>query len=167
MKKLKEFYHYGIKVETRISKDGAERDLQQSGIKYTELPLVENKVLRFYKDGKKYYAYCVSTEIDEEPYERVFITSQIPEDMCWRNIIDDYNQQCDKKVPMQLRTRARVLYDKAKQMVRENPIKEPENFLEWAELPKKKDIEVALLSLGVSWDELKNMDHHDVPELDE
>lgn len=165
------FYHYGVKVFVRLSENGIYSDLKEAGIDYSTLPLIADKVVTFYLNGKKNYAYCVWISIDEEPYEEIFITEEIPEDMNWKNIKEDYVNQFRGEESMRLKTRARVLFDEAKsrayeyvkeQMLRKNP-KEMWNF----NLVKRKDVEYALLGLGTSWNELLEEDHHDVPELDE
>ncbi len=165
------FYHYGIKVYVRLSENGIYSDLKEAGIDYIALPLIDNKVVKFNLNGKKVYAYCVMTDIDEKSYERIYITEEIPEDMNWKNIEEDYTNQLHGEECMRLKTRARVLFDEAKSMaynyVKKQILrKNPEEMWKFP-LVKKKDIEYPLIVLGTSWNELLDEDHHDTPELDE
>lgn len=165
------YYHYGVRVFVRLSENGIYSDLKAAGIDYTTLPLVDDKVVRFYLNGKKVYAYCVWVDIDEEPYEEIFTTEEIPEDMNWKNIKEDYTGQLHGEEAMRLRTRARVLFDKAKSMAydyaKKNALNETPKRMWDSNFVTKKDINYALLGLGTNWDELLAEDYHDVPELDE
>lgn len=164
---MNKFMHYGAEVTVQSLAHSFEDDLKKEGIEYVELPLLENKVLRYCYNGKKRYAYITYPNVAEEYAENVYITEEIPDDMNWDNIERDYRAQMDGEEPMLLATRARVLYDAAYKMACDNPVKEPDGFLAWMQGPSKKELDLALITLGTSLQELREADHHDVPELDE
>ena len=69
---------------------------------------------------------------------------------------------------MLLPSRARVLYDAAKELVRKE--QKPTSIMELLTPVDKRELKLALLNAyGVSWEELKEMDHYDLDdsELDE
>lgn len=129
----KEFSHYGINIKVVYLHDGNfEKQLNDEGICYTFLPLIKEKVIKFKKDGIKYYAYCVPIEMDEDPYEEIFLTTEIPDDMNWQRIREDFFSQLDNNDPMLIKTRARVLYDEAKKIAKNFASKKySENFFDW------------------------------------
>ena len=108
------FKHYGIEVSHQLIGRKFEDCLKEKGIRYIELPLLEDKVLRYEYEGKRRYAYIVPANGREEYLEHVYITTEIPEDLSWSNIELDYRIQKEKESPMLLPSRARVLYDAAK-----------------------------------------------------
>ena len=105
------FKHYGIEVSHQRIGRKFEDCLKEKGIRYIELPLLEDKVLRYEYEGKRRYAYIAPANGREEYLENVYITSEIPEDLSWSNIELDYRIQREKESPMLLPSRARVLYD--------------------------------------------------------
>ncbi len=163
----KSFCHYGVKINVRHSYKGIEYQLKKSRIEYIALPLLDEKVFRFYKNGKRYYAYCCIHEFDEISYEIAYITTDIPEDMSWQNIEEDYLLQQEGYPPMEMKTRARVLYDEAHHRACDLASQTCKTFLEWMQEVSKTELEVALASVDTTLNELFEMDHHDVPELEE
>lgn len=159
---MEKFIHYGVEVVVQSITEKFEDQLKELDIPYIELPLIEDKVLRYIYNGQKKYAYITYSNIPDEYREKVYITTEIPEDMCWRNIELDYRGQMDNEEPRLLPSRARVLYDKAEEIIKED--RKPTSFLNWIDRPDKKEIKLALLSLGITWDELKEMNHYDVSD---
>lgn len=162
------FKHYGIEVSHQRIGRKFEDCLKEKGIRYIELPLLEDKVLRYEYEGKRRYAYIAPANGREEYLENVCITSEIPEDLSWSNIELDYRIQREKESPMLLPSRARVLYDAAKELVRKE--QKPTSIMELLTPVDKRELKLALLNAyGVSWEELKEMDHYDLDdsELDE
>ena len=75
----------------------------------------------------------------------------------------DYRIQKEKESPMLLPSRARVLYDAAKELVRKE--QKPTSLMEMIAPVDKKELKLALLNAyGVSWEELKEMDHYDLDD---
>lgn len=162
------FKHYGIEVSHQLIGRKFEDCLKEKGIRYIELPLLEDKVLRYEYEGKRRYAYIAPANGREEYLEHVYITTEIPEDLSWSNIELDYRIQREKESPMLLPSRARVLYDAAKELVRKE--QKPTSIMELLTPVDKRELKLALLNAyGVSWEELKEMDHYDLDdsELDE
>ena len=87
--------------------------------------------------------------------------------MNWKNIESDRIHQEAGDPPMELPTRARVVFDDCKhRWLKENPPKD----LMVSFRPRKPDPEEMsqmFIGYNTNLEELKEMDHHDVPELDE
>lgn len=157
------FKHYGIEVSHQLIGRKFEDCLKEKGIRYIELPLLEDKVLRYEYEGKRRYAYIVPANGREEYLEHVYITTEIPEDLSWSNIELDYRIQKEKESSMLLPSRARVLYDAAKELVRKE--QKPTSLMEMIAPVDKKELKLALSNAyGVSWEELKEMDHYDLDD---
>ena len=110
--------------------------------------------------------------VPEEYWQEVYIIEKIPDDLNWDNIVKDYRWQSRGDEPMKLPTRARLLYDEADHRAYEWEKEEnPERFTDWRNLQAghidPKQFRLALMSLGTSLEELKEMDHEDTPEIDE
>lgn len=164
---MKVYTHYGVEVVFQCLYGKSFKEILDSAEKnYTELPLLDKTIYKYSNDGKTQYAYIICPNVPEEYVEEVYITTQVPDDMNWDKLVKDINDQAGGKDPMQMPTRARILYDKAVKMACENPLDQPESFIDWSQ-PKEKDVELALVSLGYTKEELKKMQHYDVPELDE
>ena len=67
------FKHYGIEVSHQLIGRKFEDCLKEKGIRYIELPLLEDKVLRYEYEGKRRYAYIVPANGREEYLEHVYI----------------------------------------------------------------------------------------------
>ena len=63
-------------------------------------------------------------------------------------------------------TKARKMYDAAERLVSSNR-KEPKDPLSMPEEMDKKELNLALLHLGIDLKELRQLDHWDVPEIDD
>ena len=163
------FKHYGVDSLYQVINQPFEEELKKQGIKYIELPLLKEKVLKYTYECKTKYAYIVHPNIplDEGYVEEVYITERIPDDMSWNNLAKDFELQRDENKEMSLPTRARILWDEAENIVCKNRNVESNNFQEWITPVIKKEINDTLISLGSSLEELKNSEHHDVPEIDE
>ena len=68
---------------------------------------------------------------------------------------------------MIMQTRAKVLYDAAKDIVRKNREKNDENILlhPFCKIDEK-ELNYALISLGTNLEELRAMEHYDVDDID-
>lgn len=159
-----QFKHYGVEVVYQECEPGEfEEQLRKQKIKYKHLPILDKKIIKYKKDDEVKYAYFAhSTTCD-----RIFVTTEIPEDMRWENIDLDYRMQSEGEEPMPLVTRARLLYDKAVDIATGIELQKRELF--GVTMPphvSDAGLNMALISLGTSLAEIKRMDHHDVPELD-
>lgn len=163
------FKHYGVDSLYQTINHPFEDELKKQGIEHIELPLLKEKVLKYTYEGKTKYAYIVHPNVhpEEEYIEEVYITERIPDDMSWKNLAKDLELQKDGNKEMALPTKARILYDEAESIVNKNRNAESNSFQEWIKSATKKEINDILISLGSSLEELKNADHHDVPEINE
>lgn len=170
---MNKFKHYGKDVwrQAFTEKTWVE-ELKKSGLEYTALPDIEHEIYKYIKDGNERYALVYYPDIPEDALQEVYIIEKIPDDLSWDNIIEDYRQQSRGYEPMKLPTRARLLYDEADHRAYEWEKEEnPERFTDWRNLQAghsdPKQFRLALMSLGTSIEELKEMDHSDTPEIDE
>lgn len=159
-----QFKHYGVDVVYQECEPGEfEEQLRKQGITYKHLPILDKKIIKYTKDGVTKYAYFTHSAI----CDRIFTTTEIPEDMKWENIDLDYQMQSEGEEPMPLVTRARLLYDKAVSLATCVELQK-RDFFEMTMPPHVSDtnLNTALISIGSSLVKIKGMDHHDVPELD-
>lgn len=164
---MKVYRHYGVEVVFQSLHDKSfKEELEKAAINYTELPILDKTIYKYTKDGATKYAYVVYPNVPEEYVEEVYITCQTPDDMDWDKIVKDVYDQANGETPKEMPTRARILYDKAVEMACNLPEELDADFTDWSQ-PKEKDVELALVSLGYTKEEIKKMPHYDVPELDE
>lgn len=159
---MKKFFHYGTEIIFQCDKS-FESSLKREGIAYTALPYLEDIVFRYTADGIKKYAYVVPASMDEEYTEHVFLTTEIPEDLSWKNIAIDFRQQQRGETPMELPTRAYTIYREARRLVL---ARTPWTF-ELNPKPDTREMTYTFINLGTTIQELKEMDHNDCLELDE
>lgn len=133
--------------------------LKENGIEYTELPVMENDVLTYAEDGETKYALIAKENATDTYVENVYITNEIPTDMSWSNLLLDCQGQKNGEKPMELKTKAKLICEKAYQIAIEPNM----NMFQIAEL-KAEDFRIALTKLGYTLSEIKEMDHHDVDE---
>ena len=158
------FFHYGVEVLYQTIEHSFEEDLKSQNIAYTILPILEHRIVKYSIENKTRYALIRTLNVPEEYIEEIFITERMPDDMNWNRLMEDCRNQIHKENPMEMETFARVMWDKARNMVYENASKRLD-YLTWN--PDKKDYEAAIIILGSTIGELLEMDHHDVPELEE
>lgn len=163
------FTHYGVDSLYQTLRHPFEDDLKKQGIKYIELPLLKEKVLKYTYEGKTRYAYIVfpNVPLDEGYVEEVYITERIPDDMSWKNLAKDLELQKDRNKEMILPTKARILWDEAESIISKSRNAESNNLQEWIIPVTKKEMNNVLISLGSSLEKLKESEYHDVPEIDE
>lgn len=168
MNNIKEFNHYGVIVLRQVIGSRFKDTLEQKGVDYIALPFIDDEVYRYTYDGKRKYAYITHSNAPEEYIEHVYITTEIPEDMNWKNIELDYLGQATGEKPMKIQTRAKVLYDAAKDIVKKNTKESDKNifFNFFDNKIDEKELNYALISLGTNLEELRAMDHHDVDDID-
>lgn len=170
---MKKFKHYGKDVWVQTFTETNWIDgLKKNGFEYVALPDIEHEIYKYVKDGKERYALIHYPDVPEEYWQEIYIIEKIPDDLNWDNIVKDYRWQSRGDEPMKLPTRARLLYDEADHRAYEWEKEEnPERFTDWRNLQAghidPKQFRLALMSLGTSLEELKEMDHEDTPEIDE
>lgn len=86
---MEKFNHYGVEVIYQVIDGPFEEVLKQNGVKYTALPYIEDIVFRYEKNGRRKYAYIEVEKLPDDYAERVYITSEIPEDLSWKGIAED------------------------------------------------------------------------------
>ena len=119
---MEKFMHYEEEIICQCTDSHTfEKTLKEKGVKYHYLPLEKEKVIKYWEDEKRHFAY-----FHNETY--VFITDSIPDDMNWENIYYDYKGQAHNEEPMKLPTRAKVLCQKAEERLNENKEFTFENF---------------------------------------
>ena len=149
---MDKYIHYGVDVTYQQLVDKSFRDdLKKAGIPYTDLPILENDVLTYEYDGKRRYAVIELGNAPDAYIENVYITTEIPLDMDWEALLRDCHGQRCKEEPMPLKTKARIICEKAYDIAL--PETTPENVFS-AVLP----------SLGYSADDILEMDHHDISD---
>ena len=148
--------HYDQPVIYQQITDRSFKDiLKESGIKYKELP-IEETVLMYEKDGTIKYAYIVQGNVPDTYVENIYITGTIPADMNWKNVALDIDRQKNGESPMQLKTKARFICEKAEEIATE--------VVGFERRLNPKKFRLALISLGYTLKEIKEMEHRDISE---
>lgn len=163
---IKTYKHYGKEVIFQQIQDKRFIDvLKENNVNYTELPILDYRVLLYHKEAENYYAIIVPVNAVEVYLENVYITKEIPLDMNWENLVEDINNQRNGETPMMLKTKAKLLCEKAEKLVLESENKNDDGFF------SSLDTEInpayfrqALITLGYSIEEVLEMEHHDVNE---
>lgn len=165
---LKKYTHYGIEVIYQVidtfKNSNFRQALKENGIEWVDLPILEPDVLTYIKDGVRRYA-CI--EECPEDTEAVYITESIPLDMDWKKLIDDCNHQGRGKEPMQMKTKAKVICEKAEEMAYKSAIEncaEKDPFMMAMTEYNSEDLKCAFIALGYSREDILNMDHCDVAD---
>ena len=83
------FKHYGVDVLFQRCECSFADFLKQQGVEYTVLPYLDDIVLRYNVNGVRKYAYITYPNTIDEYVEYVYITTEIPEDLNWKNIESD------------------------------------------------------------------------------
>lgn len=153
------FKHYGVNVTVQYC-ENFRKSLNEANISYTDLPIIEPTVLTYFLEGKQRYAVV-------NPYgegdEKVYLTSQIPLDMNWQNLIDDCDWQSNGDEPMTLHTRAYLLIKKAINLALDYKSKQEDfDFFAPSQDPSADEIRLGLSSIGTFLEDVLQMDHHDV-----
>lgn len=161
---MRKYTHYGKEVIYQQLVDESVRAiLKKNGIKYTDLPILENDVLMYEKDGKTKYV-CIVTGYDPEAYvENTYMTTDIPVDMDWHKLVLDCQRQKDGNEPMRIKTKASLICEKAEEMVMNEAMEKSENIFDILKLDPK-EFRHALLILGYNLEDIKKMDHSDINE---
>lgn len=137
--------------------------LKENHVEYKELPILDYRVLLYSKDMEDKYAVIVPVNAVETYLENVYITTEIPQDMSWENLIEDISNQRNGEKPMELKTKAKLLCEKAEKLVLENQTNEDYfNSLDTEIDPGL--FRMALTTLGYTIEEVLEMDHHDIDE---
>lgn len=110
----KTYTHYGIKVVRQVTDKPFTLSLSGAGIDYVELPVIAPLVVMYTKDEVKKYAVIVPCSIPDDYQERVYITTEIPSDLSWQNLIDDVEAQyLDGAAPKTMQSRLRLMLETA------------------------------------------------------
>lgn len=81
MEDMKEYMHNGQKViHQTISDDSFLDHLSKAGIVPEELPLLDNRVFKYTKDGVTRYACVYAANVPEMYLEKIYITESLPEE---------------------------------------------------------------------------------------
>lgn len=162
------FKHYGVDILfQQLDKYSFEYELKQRGLEYTFLPYLDDIVLKYTINGERKYAYITHSNIADEFYENVYITTEIPEDLNWQNIELDRWHQNAGDPPMELPTRARVIFDDCKHRWLQDNLPKDLMVSFKPRKPDPEEMSQMFIGYNTNLEELKEMDHHDVPELDE
>lgn len=155
---MERFKHYGQEVVYQFLEEGSFIDhLEKNGVEYTELPIMEDRVVCYAIDGRKKYAYMTGAA-----FRSVYITEEIPLDMSWENIAADHQAQRDGEEPMVMKTKALALIERAVTATTKEP--EVTSILEMA-LPEPDFDEIKsylFFALGYEVEDILKMEHHDV-----
>lgn len=167
---MKILQHYGIDVVFQIIEENFRDVLHNADIQYDELPILDVDVIRYVKDGMTKYA-CIGQE--KEGYRCVYITEQIPDDLDFKLLMEDIDNQVRHGVPMEKESKldkliCKVINDLADIMAAEEPLED--FFSSGIKEPTIKDIvaafKVEYAARAYRIDDLKNMEHSDIdPEF--
>ena len=160
---MKKLTHYGQEVIYQQLLDTGFRDaLRKKGIDYTDLPIVDDDVLMYTMDGITKYVCIVKGNSPDTYVENTYMTTQIPVDMSWDNLVDDCKGQLQGEDPMPLKTKVNILCESALQIAREAS---PDTDI-FSAFPavNARDFNFALTSLGYALDDIMEMDHHDISD---
>lgn len=161
---MRKYTHYGKEVIYQQLVDESFRMvLKKNGIKYIDIPILENDVLMYEKDGKTRYVCIVTGNAPDAYIENTYMTTDIPVDMNWNNLLLDCQGQKNGEKPMELKTKAKLICEKAEEMAMEKAAENIENIFELPELDPR-EFRLALIAMGYSLDEIKEMDHSDIDE---
>lgn len=138
--------------------------MKENNVNYTELPILDYRVLLYHKEAENYYAIIVPVNAVEAYVENVYITKEIPLDMDWCSLVEDINNQRSGDCPMELKTKAKLLCEKAEELVLESENKNDEFFASLDTVINPAYFRQALITLGYSIEEVLEMEHHDVSE---
>lgn len=160
------YKHYGKDVVFQQLQDKQFIDvLRENNIEHTELPILDYRVLLYHKRTEDYYAIIIPINAVEVYLENVYITKEIPLDMNWGNLVEDINNQRNGEIPMTLKTKAKLLCEKAEKLVLESENNNDDDF--FSSLGTEINpayFRQALITLGYSIEEIMEMDHHDINE---
>lgn len=157
------FKHYDVKVMIQDNGEAFEKWLKETGVEYTYLPILEDKVLMYTEqEGIQKYAYI------PRDHWHIFTTTEIPLDLNWKNIERDYRDQKKGEEPMRLPTRASLLMARADELSREDGERAGE-LVDFCWEPPADILNSSLMQLGTNLLEIDEMDHHDISQkyLDE
>lgn len=167
---MKVLQHYGVDVVFQILEENFRDVLYNANIQYEELPLLDVDVIRYVKDGTTKYA-CIGHE--DEGYRCVYITEHIPDDLDFKLLMEDIDNQVRHGVPMEKESKlhkliCKVINDITDTMAAEEPL---DNFFDSGiKDPTIKDIvaafKVEYAAHAYRLDDLKNMEHSNIdPEF--
>lgn len=167
---MKILQHYGIDVVFQIIEENFRDVLHNADIQYDELPILDVDVIRYVKDGTTKYA-CIGHE--DEGYRCIYITEQIPDDLDFKLLMEDIDNQVRHGVPIEKEGKlhkliGKVINDLADIMATEEPLED--FFSSSIKEPAIKDIveafKVEYAARAYRIDDLKNMEHSDIdPEF--
>lgn len=110
---VKTFNHYDIEVSKQIIDTKFTEQLQKNNISYRELPLIDNRVIMYKKDGINRYALITPLSHPDDYAEAVYITSVPPMDGDWNALKLDVDGQEQGEQPKKLKSRLNLLITKA------------------------------------------------------
>lgn len=160
------YTHYGIEVKySQIEDITFAEQMKKENVQCVALPILEHDVYECTKDGIKKYAVVEQVNWPDAYLENVYITSSIPVDLSWENLILDCKGQKSGEAPMALKTKAKVICEAAEDMALTEACKDRTDA-DFFTMPTidPKVFRLALISLGYSLETILKMDHHDVSE---
>ena len=118
---MEKYIHNGVEVTFQVADIGEFLKLLNSnGIIPSELPILDEKVYKYFVDGQKKYAIVVGVA---DECERIYITTEVPEDS-WGDLVHDVEGQRRKEKPASLKTRAEIVLREALKKASERADKE-------------------------------------------
>lgn len=159
------FSHYGVEVIRQIISKRFISVLDQKGIEYTELPLVEHWVVSYVLDNTKKYA-LINPCGDNEYAEYVYTTTEVPFDG-WDALVSDVEAQVVGEEPKKMSTRLRIVLDAAyKSAVEQVEASPSDSFIpdDTSEDKILEEMVYCLIHMGFDKSDLKRMDSSDVDQ---
>lgn len=162
---MKTLEHYGKVVFYEQFDTSYTEVLKKNNITYVELPILSHKVIAYSKNSTTYFAVIEYGNSPDTYLENVYVTREIPLDMSWQNLVNDVRNQLHGEKPAKMKTKAKLLCEKAEELTLEGNVDYEKNFFEQFDRPlSSKQFRLALSSLGYSIEDLLEMEHYDVDE---
>lgn len=154
---MKKFLHYGEEVVFQyVEPYRFFESAKENQIELEELPILEYRVFRYYKDGKEKFA-CMIPEAEE-----VYTTEKIPVDLSWENLVRDCRNQKRGEAPARLKTKACLLCEKAIRFAEKIDKEKHEDDAWYLPEVKPELFRIGLIKYGFTLEELKEMDCRDI-----
>lgn len=156
---MNKYTHYGEEVIVQsVDIFRFFESAKENGINLEELPILEYRVFRYQKDGKEKFALILPEA------EEMYTTEKIPVDLSWENLIDDCRSQERGDAPAELMTKAKLICDKAVKFAEKIDKEKHEDDLFYIPEVSPRMFRLGLIDLGFSFDDLREMNHHDVDD---
>lgn len=172
MEDMKEYMHNGQKVIYQtISDDSFLSHLSKAGIVPEELPLLDNRVFKYTKDGVTRYACVYAANVPEMYLEKIYITESLPEDG-FLELMSDISDQVKGEEPKAIKSRLSLAVQEAEREAHEFIKKRyPDKEMEWYFVGYPEDVQKEFhtarkLALNFKGYHLEDVEQISAPDVD-